>query len=446
MATTATKPKNAAIYCRTSDEQGRIEDSLAYQVGSAMAFIMDNDLSFQGLYVDEDGYSSLETLIRTCSAGMVDCVIVRDLDVLTTDDAALNYMESFPVVIIGAEDLDSNRENLWVETLKYKVETPHHSEEHKANIQESVRETVEKKKEAGKFTGRTPYGYQKVGDEYIADPDTSVIVKQIFDMARDGNRPAEIRNYLNQCGIPTPTGGAIWSIPYLQHLLKNESYLGATNAVALIDRETFEWVSAIPSRNKTEKLDEEKEPDLFPMAVCGVCGKKLIFNRARKVYICDRHIGSYPTESRLEVMPRISVEELKKAVTRQYNEHLIQMHYFKEEEIPFPDMGLEERNAKKIELGEMILGIPPDDPNYLADVKTISEGYEGIWTGWIRMLREMRDTFHKNLIRARLPEVWRPMYEYNPEIGTRAIELITLEKDGRVVTRFKTEDVFRGDA
>ena len=260
------------------------------------------------------------------------------------------------------------------------------------------------------------------------------------------SRPAEIRNYLNQCGIPTPTGGAIWSIPYLQHLLKNESYLGASNAAALIDRETLEWVSAIPARNKTEKLDEGKEPDLFPMAVCGVCGKKLIFNRARKSYICDRHTGSNPTELRLEVMPKISVEELKKTVTQQYNEHLIQMHYFKEEEIPFPDMGIEERNAKKIELGEKILGIPPDDPNYLADVKTISEGYEGIWTGWIRMLREMRDTFHKNLIRARLPEVWRPMYEYNPEIGTRAIESISLEKDGRVVTRFKTEDVFRGDA
>ena len=120
MATTATKPKNAAIYCRTSKEQGRTEDSLAYQVGSAMAFIIDNDLSFRGLYVDEDGYSSLESLVRACSADMVDCVIVRDLDVMTTDYAALNYMESFPLVMIGAEDLDSNRENLWVETLQYK--------------------------------------------------------------------------------------------------------------------------------------------------------------------------------------------------------------------------------------------------------------------------------------------------------------------------------------
>ena len=48
------KPNKAAIYCRTSADPGAFEpenaDSLAYQAGSAMAFIQDNGLTFSGLY------------------------------------------------------------------------------------------------------------------------------------------------------------------------------------------------------------------------------------------------------------------------------------------------------------------------------------------------------------------------------------------------------------
>jgi len=51
------KPTNAAIYCRATAKRGYFEpedaDTLSYQVGSAMAFIMDHDLTFVGLYTDE---------------------------------------------------------------------------------------------------------------------------------------------------------------------------------------------------------------------------------------------------------------------------------------------------------------------------------------------------------------------------------------------------------
>ena len=67
------KPNKAAIYCRASADPGAFEpenaDSLAYQIGSAMAFILDNRLTFSGLYIDEDGYSALEALIRDSVAG-----------------------------------------------------------------------------------------------------------------------------------------------------------------------------------------------------------------------------------------------------------------------------------------------------------------------------------------------------------------------------------------
>ena len=121
---TDNQPKRVAIYCRASADPGAFEpenaDSLAYQAGSAMAFILDNGLTFSGLYIDEAGYSALKALIRDSVAGTIDSVIVRDLDVLAADDAILNRLEAVPVVFIGADDLDSTRENLWVETLQYR--------------------------------------------------------------------------------------------------------------------------------------------------------------------------------------------------------------------------------------------------------------------------------------------------------------------------------------
>ena len=75
---------------------------------------------------------------------------------------------------------------------------------------------------------------------------------------------------------------------------------------------------------KTIKKDDQ-EPDYFPMAVCGVCGKKLTFKRSRSIYMCDRHTGEFANEKKLEHAPKISVEDLRAAVSRQYNEQLADM-------------------------------------------------------------------------------------------------------------------------
>lgn len=438
------KPNKAAIYCRASADPGAFEpenaDSLAYQIGGAMAFILDNRLTFSGLYIDEDGYSALEALIRDSMAGTIDSVIVRDLDVLATDDAILNRLEAVPVVFIGADDLDSTRENLWVETLQYKLEEAHHTDDHREAISKSVKDAVTAKKAEGRLTGRPPYGYQKAGENYIADPDTSVVLKQIFALAKDGSRPAEIRRYLNENGIPTPSGGVSWSIAQIQNILKNAVYCGGDNTEVLVDKVDFDQIQMMTTRKKASA--EDKEPDLFPMAVCGFCGKKLSFKRSRGIYLCDRHTGEYPTEEPLEDTPKISVEELKRMVVKQYNEQLIQMQYFEEKTVLLPDLKMEERSDKKIELGERILGIALGTPDYLSKVRNACEGYEGLWNDWIESLQQLRDAYHKGLIQDRLSQLWRPMHEYNPQIGMRAIESIKLGKDGRVETLFKAADVF----
>lgn len=181
----------AAIYCRDTGIYGSFEpddshSTVAYQAGSAMTYIIDKKLDFCGLYVDEaDSTSSMEALSRECANGIIEAVIVRDLDVLGENDNLLLWLEdNIPIPFIGVEDLDSTKENLNVETLEYENEEEerHHSDEHKQAIRKSVSELTKEKQDEGIHIGRTPYGYQKAGDDLVAEPEEAPVVRKIFEL------------------------------------------------------------------------------------------------------------------------------------------------------------------------------------------------------------------------------------------------------------------------
>ena len=108
--------------------------------------------------------SSIMELSRACKAGNIDMVIVRDLDVLWDNDSLLLWLEdNFPVPFIGAEDLDSTKENLNIETLEYEREERHHSDEHKQALSENIGKLISEKQDEGFYVGRIPFGYLKTG-------------------------------------------------------------------------------------------------------------------------------------------------------------------------------------------------------------------------------------------------------------------------------------------
>ena len=81
---------------------------------------------------------------------------------------------------------------------------------------------------------RTPYGYNRVMAQDGAkkrpmlepDPDASLVVKRIFDMAEAGTGMLQISKTLNDEGIPSPAG-KLWSKNGIHFILRNEVYTGA---------------------------------------------------------------------------------------------------------------------------------------------------------------------------------------------------------------------------
>ena len=108
------KPTNAAIYCRATAKRGHFEpedaDILAYQTGSAMAFIRDHNLTFVRLYEDDlssEGMSddTRDRILKDSAAELIDVIIVRDMNVIAPDEDILEKLDDAFPLIIGAEDL-----------------------------------------------------------------------------------------------------------------------------------------------------------------------------------------------------------------------------------------------------------------------------------------------------------------------------------------------------
>ena len=408
------KPNKAAIYCRASADPGAFEpenvDSLAYQAGSAMAFLEDHHLDFCGLYVDDKSLSEWEALMRDCARGNIDVVVVRDISVISSEYEIITALEkSLPTLVIGAEDLYYTNESFNLETFEFEHDT------HRPTTSESIQDRIEE----GRFFGRVPFGYEKTGNTLAANPETAKIVREIFDAARNGHRPAKIRDYLNQMQTPTPGKSKSWSRDSVVNILTNDVYCGTTHIESLISKTVFEQTK--------EALAERKyrmEPEPFPMARCDVCNGKLIYQKAGSIprlrattYRCDKHTGINPSGARLEQTPRITIEELEKAVLVRCNEFLDKSESLPEDQ--------ENRASKVIELGEKVLA--GDDAG---------DEYEGLWASWYNGCGQIIKYAARRLLRRQVQH----MDEYDPEIGMRIIRSLRLREDGSVAVKFWGED------
>ena len=103
------------------------------------------------------------------------------------------------------------------------------------NLAQEVTRGMREAASRGFWVGSTiPYGYSKVMVKDGAkkrptlepDPDTSPVVKRIFDLAEAGKGMLNTTRTLNDEGIASPTG-KLWSKNGVHYILKNEVYTGA---------------------------------------------------------------------------------------------------------------------------------------------------------------------------------------------------------------------------
>lgn len=89
--------------------------------------------------------------------------------------------------------------------------------------------------EKGVVFGPSLLGYQVSGGKLLVEPGGAGIVRLIFHKyALEQVSTAQIARFLNQEGIPTPTGKALWKPAGVVRILKNEKYVGD-----LIQKKTY---------------------------------------------------------------------------------------------------------------------------------------------------------------------------------------------------------------
>jgi len=173
----------------------------------------------------------IQQLIRRIEEGIIDAVLVMDLDRLGRGDMldqgildrAFRY--SGTKIITPTEVYDPEDES-W--ELVFSVKSMVARQELKQitkRLQGGRRNSASEGKSVAK---KPPYGYLR--DENLKlypDPDTSWVVKKIFEMMRDGYGRQAIASELDKIGVKPPNNNRdFWSPSTITAIVKNEVYLG----------------------------------------------------------------------------------------------------------------------------------------------------------------------------------------------------------------------------
>ena len=200
-------------------------------------------------------------------------------------------------------------------------------------------------------TSRVPYGYRKLMVQDGAkkrptlepDPETSPVVKRIFDLAEAGKGMLDISRTLSDEGIANPTG-KLWSKNGIHIILRNESYTGTlvwgTNAKdkaepvrverafpAIVTKTQFRKVNRQMRSRAPKKAHPRRaaSPYLLSGIVrCETCGKALTAHEAKSgqftYYVCHSLLkqgqGACDT-------PRLNSKRFERMIIEQIRENIL---------------------------------------------------------------------------------------------------------------------------
>lgn len=330
---------NTALYIRLSREDGDKEesDSIGNQRRMLMEYVGKQEkMKLHDIYVD-DGYSgtnfnrpAFKRLMEDIEAGIVDCVVVKDLsrfgrDYIDTGRYLERYFPDHDIRFIAVTDqIDSFRHS-------YDMLLPIKNvfnEQYARDISQKVQSSFKAKQGAGEFVGAfTSYGYKRspqdrhklIIDEYAAD-----IVRRVFKMYIAGYGKVKIARILNGEEIPCPSEykkrngenyincnrlekTSYWTYSTINVMLKNQMYIGnmvqgkmqhrmkgkakllspdkwivvENTHEEIIDKDTWNKVQTLLTR-RTRDLDLNSNRSIFAgYLVCGECGRAM----AKKNYV-----------------------------------------------------------------------------------------------------------------------------------------------------------------
>ena len=264
------------MYIRLSREDGDDleSESVTNQRSLLTGFLKANGLNPINEYVD-DGYSGgnfnrpgFQRLINDINQGIINMVITKDLSRLGRDHIKTGYYVEnyFPEksirYIAVNDDIDTFYETSGSDMMPFKLSM---NDMYAKDISKKVRSNLLSMKKDGKFCGSTPaYGYMRdKNDKHILvpDPNTSPVVKRIFELYVSGYGSSAIADILTKENIPTPimlknkslnkcNHPEIWKHTSITNIIKNPVYIGT-----LVQHTTQNINYKVKKRKKVPKND-----------------------------------------------------------------------------------------------------------------------------------------------------------------------------------------------
>lgn len=230
--------KKVAAYCRVSTKAQDQLDSLAAQEQYYKERIKANPgWQFAGIYSDVGsgttvkGRKRLNALISACRRGRVDIVLIKSASrfARNTVDAlkTIRMLRRWNVdIYFEAEDIHSVQETseflLTIICAQAQDESESKSVDIKWGLQKSFADPD------SKYYQRKCYGYKHdENGKLIIDEKEAEVVRLIFHMSKEGASLSQISQTLQEQGIPSPRGKAVWNRESLRKILNNEKYLGS---------------------------------------------------------------------------------------------------------------------------------------------------------------------------------------------------------------------------
>lgn len=254
---------NAAVYLRLSKDDGEAgkaeSNSITSQRDIIRGFIRKQDnMEIFDFYVD-DGWSGVnferpafKRMMGDIEAGLIDCVIVKDLSRLGRDYIGSGRLiqKTFPEHGVRFIAINDNYDSLTADFNEESLVLPVKNfinDAYCRDISVKVKSQQKMKRESGQYIGAfAMYGYMKDPDDknrLIVDRYAAGIVESIFEWKVDGYSFEAIAERLNDMGILSPmeykkskgekfkTGfhtrkRGRWSAQAVRRILMDETYIG----------------------------------------------------------------------------------------------------------------------------------------------------------------------------------------------------------------------------
>lgn len=380
---------NVGIYIRLSQEdKGKLyesdSESVINQKELLKNYVKSNYFNLVDEYVD-DGYTGtnfdrpgFQKLLEDIKSKKINCVIVKDLSRLGRDHVLTGYyIETFfpenNIRFISIlESYDSFKNQASNDSSTFIIAcNDYYSKQNSIKI----RNVLNNKRKDGKFIGSKPsFGYMRDPNDkghLIIDPNTSFIVKEIFNLRANGIGPSEITTILNNKNYITPSKyketsyssrqikNDIWNISSVKKILKNRIYTGdmvqhtqtkinykskkkitldkslwvivENTHEAIIDKTTFDYVQKLSNTKTRYRNPINREKRLLEgKLICNECKNSLsVLYRKNKDYwtvncnkysrdpkrkLCEPHFFPY------NYLEEQILDEFKKVISRYINE------------------------------------------------------------------------------------------------------------------------------